>query len=261
MSTTHSKIEWTDRTWKRPTLGDEKALTAPLRWRKPARVRLGWDLFDDGITDAERDQMLAVIALAPRHTFQVLTKRPARARAYLVAAEQLEIPISEEWSVRLPLPNLWVGTSVSDQPSADERIPELLATSAAVRFVSYEPALGPVSFRWLSAWPENAPHTAQKPAILGESTHELDGLRRLDWIICGGESGPGARPFDLAWARSVVAQGKAAGVPVFLKQLGAKPFDSRATHIPVDAVLIRHPKGADITEWPEDLRVQEFPNE
>ena len=142
----------------------------------------------------------------------------------------------------------WLGVSVEDQATADERIPLLLQTPATVRWVSYEPALAPVDF---SPWFSRA---------------------GLDFIVIGGESGPGARPFDLAWARSVIAQCREAGVPVFLKQIGACPFDSDnkwitrggGVVIPVASEWsiherLRDRKGGDPTEWPEDVRVREFP--
>jgi protein gp37 len=145
-----------------------------------------------------------------------------------------------------PLPNVWLGVSVEDQKTADERIPLLLKTPAAVRFVSYEPALGPVDFeRWV------------------DRTTDGSGI---DWLIIGGESGPGARPCDIEWIRSAVRQCKAAGVAVFMKQLGAKPGKSirapDSDHSGRDywePIKLKSRKGGDPTEWPADLRVREFP--
>ena len=115
------------------------------------------------------------------------------------------------------LQNLVLGVSVEDQKTANERIQVLIATPAAKRFVSLEPMVGPVSLRWLCAWPENAPTTAQNPK---GSTNELDGLRRLDGVILGGESGSKARPLDPAWVRSIRDQCAAACVPFMFKQWG-----------------------------------------
>ena len=123
----------------------------------------------------------------------------------------VDIPIhaGDPW----PLPNVWLGVSAEDQSRAYERVPELLATPAAIRFVSYEPALGPVDFQAL---------TLDDDSFL-DAIDDEDGTT-LDWIIVGGESGHGARPFNVAWARSVVKQCANAGVACFVKQLGAKPF-------------------------------------
>lgn len=139
---------------------------------------------------------------------------------------------------RLDGKRVWLGTSVEDQATADERIPLLLQTPAAVRFVSLEPQLEHVDlFAWVTG-------------------HKGFGL---DWVIVGGESGPGARPFDVAWARSVVNQCKAAKVPAFVKQLGSRW--ARGQNIGRDASLqkLRNSKGGDPSEWEKDLRVREFP--
>jgi protein gp37 len=135
------------------------------------------------------------------------------------------------------LPNVWLGVSVEDQITADERIPLLLKTPAHVRWVSYEPALGPVDFsRWMD-W-------SQGPA--------------LDWIVVGGESGPRARPFNPGWARQTIAQCQASLVPVFVKQLGSRVATD---FVNGEAVVygIKDRKGADPAEWPADLRVMEYP--
>jgi protein gp37 len=148
----------------------------------------------------------------------------------------------------------------------------LLATPAAVRFISYEPALGAVDFRqWLhdsDCWDL----TVADEAVGGFRYDDTDGPcicnepreDHISWLICGGESGPGARPFDLAWARSVVSQCRAAGVAVFVKQLGAKAVTLNFGKS-VDGQLVAGPfpmkdrKGGAIDEWPEDLKVREWP--
>lgn len=141
---------------------------------------------------------------------------------------------------------------------------------AALRFVSYEPALGPVNFRSL---PFGRPFGGTKPRILDSLTagSKSDTPWHLNWVIVGGESGPGARPFDLAWARSTIAQCRAAKVACFVKQLGACPRGTGRDVCPArystdgtveDGPIImrlRHRKGADPLEWPEDLRVREMP--
>jgi len=148
------------------------ALDQPLRWKRPRRIFVNSmsDLFHEGLRDDQIDQVFAVMALASQHTFQVLTKRPERMLSYCAELhERRAVPVSlalhrvpgersprdvgavEDAINAGPLPNVWLGVSAEDQQRADERIPLLLQTPAAVRFVSYEPALGPIDFRpWLS---------------------------------------------------------------------------------------------------------------
>lgn len=249
----------------------EKHLEDPLRWREPRRVFVNSmsDLFHEALPDEVIDRVFAVMALGTHHTYQVLTKRPERALDYMlrkrdiretvrgilskVRLPRIQLEIADERLRREYLPNVWLGVSVEDQATADERIPLLLQTSAAVRFVSYEPALGPVDFNdsrdWLTA---NAVHR----------TSAMDGrLDEIDWIIVGGESGPGARPFDIQWARNAIEQCKAAGVACFVKQVGSAPiftWDPEQDAVP--GGRLRDRKGGDMAEWPEDLRVREFPN-
>lgn len=204
-------------------------LNQPRHWRKPRRVvvcSMG-DLFHKHVTDEFIGRVFGVMGIAERHTFQVLTKRPERALEWIRSRprdpskpSQSVVPCEFgdlSYSLPWPLPNVWLGTSVENQTAADERIPLLIQTPAAVRFVSCEPLLGPVSLRWMNAFPENVPYTAMNPSGV---TDEYDGLRRLDWIICGDESGPNARPMHPDWARSLRDQSKAAGVPFFFKQWG-----------------------------------------
>lgn len=260
----------------------EERLGEPLRWKRPARVFVNSlsDLFHESVSFETIAAIFGVMAAASRHTFQVLTKRPRRAAEFFawVRTRRGQRPrhvVSEAASAALrkthdfaafgpwPLPNVWLGVSVEDQRTADERIPVLLELPAALRFVSYEPALGPVDFdRWLDCGYESGGEQGwvEEPSV--------------DWIIVGGESGPGARPFDVAWARSTVEQCRAAGVPVFVKQLGAAPIlrdrsdVSERRFVELDSLgwdehqsppTLRHRKGADPSEWPEDLCVREMP--
>lgn len=174
-----------------------------------------------------------------------------------------------------PLPNVWIGVSAENQETANERIPLLLQTPAAVRFVSAEPLLGPIDFTHMDA--ERTGHTDfyQVNALTGRHTdmgRPCRNVAKLDWVIVGGESGPGARPCDLAWVSSIVDQCKEAGTAVFVKQLGAKPVrdveptGNFRTHNGVrqyemtgERVELRDRKGGDTSEWPECLRVREFP--
>ncbi len=140
-----------------------------------------------------------------------------------------------------PLPNVWLGVSVEDQKTADERIGPLIETPAAIRWISYEPGLGPVDLE----------QAAYKAGRLPES----EGLG-LDWVVVGGESGPGARPFDLRWARSIIEQCRTAGTPVFMKQLGRNPIGYNGTA----PFPTKSKKGGEPEEWPIDIRIREFPN-
>lgn len=252
-------------------------LDAPLHWRKPRRVFVNSmsDLFHDDVSDEFIARVFQVMTgegstLPMEHTFQILTKRPERMRRFLrevlptfAGNDDAELDAVGLWGRDIGTsPRVWLGVSAEDQERADERIPLLLATPAAVRFVSYEPALGPVEFNdYLTAQDE----AGDSPAML---------QRGLHWIIVGGESGPGARPFDVAWARSTVEQCRAAGVACFVKQLGARPRmamldtltgvtfhdDGRWTESSRFPPL-KDRKGGDPTEWPEDLRVRQWPDQ
>lgn len=165
----------------------QERLDQPKRWRKPRRVFVCSmsDLFHAAVPDRFVFEILRTMSDLPRHTFQVLTKRPERMCS--LVRRQLK-------TSGLP-PNVWLGVSVENQAAACERIPHLLDTPAAVRWVSCEPLLGPVN---LVPW-----------------------IHGLDWVVAGGESGPGARPCHRDWARSILYQCQDAGVPFFFKQWGA----------------------------------------
>lgn len=228
-------------------------LEAPLRWKKPRKVFVNSmsDLFHEDVPFDFIAAVFGVMAACPQHTFQVLTKRPDRmAQWFHLVARHGNVQSLLHESVKQamgyhhkrrpavnlpawPLPNVWLGVSVE---SSDYllRLDELRKVPAAVRFASAEPLLGP-----------------------------LDGmnLKGIGWVIVGGESGGGARPFDLSWARSIVGQCKAAGVPVFVKQFGAAPVDSggcASTAYPF-AVGSGDCKGSNMADWPEDLRVRQWP--
>lgn len=174
-------------------------LDAPLRWTKPRRIFVNSmsDLFHEDVPGDFIDALLDVIKrcghLGRGHVFQVLTKRADRMLRFMRHYK--------------PIDNLWLGVSVEDQASADERIPLLLQTPAAVRWISAEPLLGPISFegRWVEY---------ESPAI-----HE-NWLERLNWVVAGGESGPAARPSHPDWFRSLRDQCGAVGTAFFFKQWG-----------------------------------------
>ncbi len=288
-------------------------LGIPLHWRKPRRVFVDSmsDLFHESVPDEFIDDVFAVMALCPQHTFQILTKRADRMRKYgaqpgklfevhdaaeIIAFDEVtlaersgKLPLGARWvgekpdqdiriEMRWPLLNVHLGVSVEDQKRADERIPELLETPAAVRFLSCEPLLGPVSLVpslpcvkclgrgwYLERFSDNHKTACaacmaaakMKGVYIGHGQHAVQGPR-LDWVIVGGESGPSARPCNVEWIRSIVEQCKAAGTACYVKQLGAKPegpYDS----IDGKGRLLKSRSGSDPDEWPKDLRVQEFP--
>lgn len=218
----------------------EHILTAPLRWREPRMVFVNSmsDLFHENVPDEWIDPVMAVIAMCPQHTMQVLTKRSDRMCAYFNATHSAGNV--NAWQVRVcaaidalvptrtprsnaarqrvacakPLANLWLGVSAERQKEADERIPDLLQTPAAVRFVSLEPLIGPIDLTqcgpagWFNAVSGYRVGDQRTPS--------------LDWIIVGGESGPDARPMHPQWARDIRDQCAAAGKldRFFMKQWG-----------------------------------------
>lgn len=225
-------------------------LDQPLRWKKPRTIfvcSMG-DLFHEEVPFDFIDKVFAVAALCPQHTFQVLTKRPERMKEYLsdfdfridqITGHILDLsgavwgdarseqPGLQRWyqlADPLPLPNVWLGVTAENQATADERIPLLLQCPAAVRFVSVEPLLSMIDIRpWLEIL-----HRDEIDVPIPYPDNDDPWIHPLDWVIVGGETGPGARPMDLNWARSVRDQCVAAGVPFFLKSLGEwsleKPF-------------------------------------
>lgn len=261
---------------------DEKTLLRPLKWKQPHAIFVCdmTDIFEEGVPDEWIDKIFAMMALCPQHIFFVLTKRVRRMRDYMsggcvnqrgmkgvmsrdslivdtIASDQANgrLPGTGLNGVAWPPPNVLMGVSVEDQKRADERIPELLATKAAVRFVSYEPGLGPVDARqYLEPAEEHGidPETWRVGACIGVRP-------ALDWLICGGESGPNARKFNVPWARSLVEQCRAAGVACFVKQLGSVAIDPGRSAFSHDPLILKSRKGGDPSEWPEELRVREFP--
>ena len=206
--------------WTGATRLNEQWLDQPLRWRKPRRIFVcaHGDLFHESVPDAWIDRVFAVMALAPQHTFQVLTKRAVRMREYLTHPRRLSV-------IDLPLPNVWLGVSVEDQARANERIPELLATPAAVRWLSMEPLLGPIDLYGGDPDPRLGGVTAGDGISLSQwwrADDPSDAPPRpgIDWVVVGGESGHDARPMHPDWARSLRDQCAAAAVPFFFKQWG-----------------------------------------
>jgi protein gp37 len=273
--------------WTRKVAFVPDALLEPLSWKKPRRVFVNSmsDLFHESLTNEQIAAVFAVMAASRRHTFQVLTKRAGRMFEWHEWAKKTVgtdagghasflWQFVEDRRVHalahrqpLPSPNVWLGVSVEDDARACDRIPLLLATPAAVRFVSYEPALGPIAWRdtWLYGAFDHCPdetddpaidECAGCPAIPGDGDH-CGAVRgpHIDWIIVGGESGPGARPFDTAWAHRTVDACARAGVACFVKQMGARPLSLKGA-----PVRLKDHKGGDISEWPTHLRVRQYPD-
>lgn len=234
--------------WTGEVKFNEQWLLQPIQWKRPRDIFVcaHADLFHEKVPDEWIDKIFAVMALAPQHRFQVLTKRSDRMRRYMtdllegtrrVLSEMSDLGANDTsancaalWGEpfqRKPLPNVWLGVSVEDQRAADERIPDLLATPAAIRWLSCEPLLGPVRlFRdqsderhcWLTGYWQEIDCTPDGGIAHGRGPG-------LDWIVCGGESGRRARPMHPDWARSLRDQCAAAGVPFHFKQWGEwKPF-------------------------------------
>lgn len=311
----HSQIEWTDATWnptsgctrvspgcahcyiertppfriegRRFTHGADGATTGvrlhpdrleqPLRWRKPRRVFVNSlsDLFHEDVPDEFVTSVFDMMSLAPQHVFQVLTKRPERAREFLQGWYDCDHGGSLVARCRYcePLPNVWLGVSI-ENARYTWRADVLREIPAAVRFISAEPLLGSLFVPGSSAAVADtaltvgqaAPRaTASAPPVLSETVGERQGrqpgtktslsLEAIDWVIVGGESGPGARPMKLVWVDDILANAREHCVAPFVKQLGAV----WAKHVRAEYGLHADAKGGDWQHWPERLRVREFP--
>lgn len=241
-----------DKHWNEPLKWNAAAEAAGVRRRVFCASMA--DVFEDRPDLVEpRARLFSLIQETQALDWLLLTKRPEN-------IDRLLTPWILE-HIEGPLTNVWLGTTVEDQERADERIPHLLTVPAAVRFLSVEPLLGPVDLAGRLGGSD----------YLGDRHDDAPGEAGIDWVIVGGESGPGARPCDVAWIRDVVRQCREAGVPVFVKQLGAHSVngDDEVGPWPVygdgsdpreDARFRwKDPKGGDLAEWPEDLRFREFP--
>ncbi len=241
-------------------------LAEPLKWSKPRKIFVNSmsDIFHKEIPDSYIDKIFGVMASLPQHTFQILTKRPQRMVEYFQShridlayrwAEGAKSVVEEKFKGTInenvrrqcthfgtKLPNVWMGVSVEDQWAADQRIPLLLGTPVAVRWVSCEPLLEEVNLNHIECNPD-------KPGLSMSALHEqLDGCfynstAQLDWVVVGGESGPGCRPMNFEWARSLKNQCQGSEAKFFMKQLGGT-----------------HDKREDLEDLPEDLRIREYPN-
>ena len=204
-------------------------LIEPLRRKVPTRyfVNSMSDLFHRRVPLFFIHDVFATMAAAHWHQFLVLTKRPERMLATVDGFMHNLLRYDYQLDVGWPLPNVWLGVSAEDQAAADERIPYLLKTPTAVRWLSVEPMLGPVSLK------------------------KMGHFGAIDWVVCGGESGPQARHMDPSWAYSLMDECRAAHVRYFQKQMGSVWAKEHGA----DSV-----KGGNPAEWPEALRVREYPN-
>ena len=228
-------------------------LDQPLRWQRPRMVFVNSmsDLFHEQVPDDFIREVYLRMAASPEHTFQVLTKRPDRARDVLAWIDEQDEQHGAGYFSRWPVRNVWLGVSIENARHA-YRADVLREIPAAVRFISAEPLLG-------SLLETKLPETVRIPVgergqylfdqAVTTSAHAVD-LLDIDWVIVGGESGPRARPMDLAWARELVDACREAGVACFVKQLGE--------HAARD-LGCRDRKGGNPDEWPADLRVREMP--
>jgi protein gp37 len=210
----------------------EDRIEIPFQVKRPTIFALWNDLFHEAVTDAQIAHALEVMQRTPRHLFLVLTKRPKGAAAYFQGGGRMPRGPS----------NVWIGTSVEDQETADERIPHLLRVPAALRFVSYEPALGPVDFgRWLriawrcsgcgnyfpNPWKKTCPSCGRDDYWCGSHEFNPPGGQvgsGIGWLIAGGETGPGARECDVEWLVSAHIQCKHSGVKFWFKGFGKSPI-------------------------------------
>ena len=250
-----------------------KELAAPMTRTKPARIGVQFmgDLFHEDVPVEYIDKVFAVMALCPQHTFQVLTKRHVRALEYLTknqgshkdgcipegiylamedtgwqsretileyAPPESVVPEDPSW----PLPNVWGMVTAENQDMADKRVPILLQCPFAVRGVSVEPMLGPVSIReHLPAAGEFAGWFRGVDSLeCGDTIYQK--RPTLDWVIIGCESGPNRRPCKLEWVRDLAQECRASRVACFVKQVDLGGRVSK-----------------DPAEWPEDVRVREYP--
>lgn len=219
----HVHQQWT---WERDDLLSRGSV---IQTPEPQRPRVFCaslaDWLDDEVPIEWLKDLLVLIKETPNLDWLLLTKRPQNFAARIEAVAegwQSSCELAEWWARGVFPPNIWIGTTVENQDQAESRIPELDAIPAAVRFLSCEPLLGPLNLSMLRdrmAMPEC-----------------------IDWVICGGESGPKARPMQLEWARRLYAACFLSGVPFFMKQLGGT-----RKHL------------GDLGDFPEDLRVREFP--
>lgn len=241
---------WAKRTGNADLWAGSRRRTTPANWRQPlkwnaAAERAGIrprvfcaslaDVFDNDVPDEWRIALWELIAATPHLDWLLLTKRIGNAARMLPVMDSTR-PGYRPWNQRWPWPNVWLGATIATQEEADRDIPKLIALPAVVRFLSCEPLLGPIDLSRLIRWGNG-------------------NLTMVKWVIVGGESGPRARPFVLGWGKEIVRQCREAGAACFVKQVGAMPVNREGERCP----HVRDSKGKVMAEWPEELRVREFP--
>lgn len=239
----HESERATDHVMHCPSCDTRGSLRSDVRQRVFCASLADW--LDDEVPIEWLADLMVLVRECDRLDWLLLTKRPQNWAKRIAQLSQFRKVGSPQflWEAAWylhgnPPANVWLGTTVEDQQRADERLPALLSIPARVRFLSCEPLLEAVDLdKWLF-------HPTAKTNISG-----------IQWVICGGESGPGAREFNEEWARNLKSQCRIAGVPFFMKQMGSRPVLPSGVWSPyIDRM------GGDISEWPVDLRVQEFPN-
>lgn len=210
------------------------------------------DWLDDEIPVEWLGRFLHLIEMTPHIDWLLLTKRPQLFRTAMAKLDAADLPwgiVARRWLRGEPPANVWFGVSVEDQTRANERIPLLLEIPARLRWLSVEPLLGPVDLsEWTSISIQHHPDGSETPIP-----------KPIDWVVVGGESGPCARPCNVEWIRSVIYDCKTTGIPCFVKQLGSRPEVEAPSGGWVQPVPVRHRKGGDPAEWPDNLRVRKFP--
>lgn len=239
--------------WGPPAAGGTRVIASPSMWREPlkwnaAAAKSGQPhrVFCSSLADVfedldelwhARQWLWALIAATPHLTWLLLTKRPHNVPG-MVPGRWVDEPVTDRWNFGWPH-NVWLGTTVEDKARAQERIPHLLRVPSPVRFLSMEPQLERINIApWLFA-------------DMNEYGKGRGRLNQIHWVIQGGESGGQARPFDLDWARHTRDLCADAGVPYFFKQTGANVVRALESEV--------HGAGDDPAWWPEDMRVQQFP--
>lgn len=249
---------WGDRPFTDVQFHPER-LEEIFKWRKPQRVFVNsmGDLFGPAVKDEWLDRIFAAMMLNPKHTFQILTKYPERMSRYcnsldlrrlMSAGGDWKLP-DYAYHIKLPLPNVHLGVTVENQKAADDRIPHLLQTIAAVRFLSCEPLLGPINLERIDWRPD-----VILRALSGIALFPFGGqdYQKINWVIVGGMSGPKAIATPIEHIETIVEQCKSASIPVFVKQLGSKPTLNGKPYMAIG-------KGEMMSEWPKHLQIREFP--
>lgn len=217
--------------WRQPLKWHDEALANGIRYRVFCASLA--DVFDNAVPEDWRSDLAALILATAQLDWLLVTKRIGNAASMLASMFPDGVPA-----------NVWIGATIINQQEADRDIPKLLATPAAVRFLSMEPLLGPVDIRWAITrfWPEMAAGFIQR----GHFSPGAEALAPLDWIIAGGESGPGARPMDPDWPRSLRDQCSAARVPFLFKQWGESLYGEKVGKTAAGRML----DGQEWTQYP-----------